>query len=83
MLRITIELVPWGDDFLARPIGGMIIANDGSGDLDEGNYIVKMSHGSIDGKIVTREVGGFPRKGLDAWHLLALALEACLEDEEE
>ena len=83
MLRITVELVPWGDDFLARPIGQMIIGNDGEGTLEMGDYFVKMSHGRPDGRVITKEVKGFSRKELDAWHLLQLALEACLENEDE
>lgn len=80
MIRITVELVPWGDDYLARPIGKMFIGNDGKGTLEMGDYFVKMSHGSPDGKVITKEIKGFPRKELDAWHLLQLALEVCLED---
>ena len=83
MLRITVELVPWGDDYLARPIGKMFIGNDSSGTLEEGNYFVKASHMSQDGKVITREVKGFPRKELDAWHLLQQALEVCLEIEDD
>lgn len=83
MLRITIELVPWGDDFLARPIGQMIIGNDGEGTADLGNYFVKMSHGSPDGKVIARGILGFPRTKMDAWHLLYFALAACLESEDD
>ena len=83
MLRITLELVPWGDDFLARPIGQMVIGNDSKGTLEMGDYFVKMSHASPDGAVVTREITGFPRKELNAWHLLQWALEACLENKDE
>lgn len=83
MLRVTLELVPWGDDFLARLIGQMVIGNDGEGTLEMGEYFVKMSHGRSDGRVITREIKGFPRKELDAWHLLRWALETCLENEDE
>ena len=38
MLRITIELVPFGREAYKRTIGGMNIINDGTGDNDTGNY---------------------------------------------
>jgi hypothetical protein len=38
MLRIIIELVPFGKEELKRTIGGMTIANDGTGDHEYGNY---------------------------------------------
>lgn len=38
MLRVTIELVPHGDETRAREIGIMLIANDGEGTHAKGNY---------------------------------------------
>jgi hypothetical protein len=38
MLRVTIELVPHGDETRAREIGVMLIANDGEGTHTKGNY---------------------------------------------
>lgn len=38
MLRVTIELVPFGVEEEARPIGTMLIANDGTGTPKSGNY---------------------------------------------
>lgn len=38
MLRVTIELVPHGDESRAKRIGEMIIANDGTGGTFHGNY---------------------------------------------
>lgn len=38
MLRVTIELVPFGDESRAREIGTMLIANDGEGTYAKGNY---------------------------------------------
>lgn len=40
MLRCTIELVPHGFEERKRTIGIIEIANDGSGDYDQGNYKV-------------------------------------------
>ena len=38
MLRITVELVPFGDENRKRKIGEMVIANDGSGDIETASY---------------------------------------------
>ena len=38
MIRCTIELIPFGQEDLKRPIGMIEIANDDSGDRDAGNY---------------------------------------------
>lgn len=42
MLRITIQLIPRGDESKVRTIGTMEIANDGTGTPDLGNYIGKL-----------------------------------------
>jgi len=38
MLRVTVELVPFGDESKKRKIGEMVIANDGSGDISTASY---------------------------------------------
>jgi hypothetical protein len=38
MLRITIQIVPKGDESKARTLATMEIANDGTGDLQVGHY---------------------------------------------
>lgn len=42
MLRIKIELVPYGDEDSARQIGEMVIANDSTGGRNVGNYVAWM-----------------------------------------
>lgn len=39
MLRVTVELVPFGEEAYARKIAEAIIYNDGTGDRDVGNYV--------------------------------------------
>ena len=39
MLRIRVELVPFGNESESKQIASMIIANDGSGDSEWGNYV--------------------------------------------
>jgi hypothetical protein len=38
MLKITIEIIPWGKWELKKVIGTMSIVNDGSGTIEKGNY---------------------------------------------
>lgn len=38
MLRVTIELVPYGDETRKKKIGEMVLANDGDGTGKKGNY---------------------------------------------
>jgi len=39
MLRVRVEVVPFGVESNSREIGQMIIANDGTGDSSSGNYV--------------------------------------------
>jgi hypothetical protein len=41
MLKVTIELFPYGDETRAREISSFFIGNDGTGDIETGNYIYK------------------------------------------
>ena len=55
MLRITIELVPYGQEEFKREIGKIIIYNTGTGDHAYGNYkyeVVDDSADSIKGTLV-------------------------------
>jgi hypothetical protein len=53
MLRITIELVPYGKEEYKRTIGSIEIGNDGTGDYRVGNYKYSISDetGKIKGKL--------------------------------
>lgn len=39
MIRVTVEIVPFGRDEWAKRVGTLLIANDGTGDADTGNYV--------------------------------------------
>ena len=71
MLRLTIELLPHGKEPATKTWRGTI-ANDGSGTLRHGNYIVRLfkEDGSEDR---LDYVAHFPRRK-GAWALLAEAL---------
>lgn len=52
MLRITVELVPFGKEEFKKDIGEIIIINDGTGDYKLGNYKYTIGDetGTIKGK---------------------------------
>lgn len=84
MLRVTIELVPFGVETQAKVLGRIGISNDGSGSLARGNYDVVLSdEGSFtrDGKPGTwRKVKlkGFKRRRYGPYHILLAALLAAI-----
>jgi hypothetical protein len=41
MLKVTIELIPFGDASKAREISSFYIANDGTGSSQIGNYLFR------------------------------------------
>mgnify|MGYP001570701468 CR=1 FL=1 len=79
MLRMTVEIVPFGNDLLRRIIGTMIIANDGTGDTSVGNYQVRLST-DTETALAVGSVKGHDR-GQGAWPLVALALKSALDAE--
>ena len=42
MIRVTVELVPFGDEEKKKTIGIMNIANDGTGTKEFGNYDARL-----------------------------------------
>lgn len=43
MIRVTIQMIPRGDESRARHMGTVEIANDGTGDKQSGNYKIRLS----------------------------------------
>lgn len=75
MLRVTIELLPHGDASQPRHMGTAVIANDGTGDGQTGNYAIRLSKwGRPDEDWRKGRIVGFDRKGRGAWDLLFLGL---------
>lgn len=75
MLRITIEMLPKGDEDKAFTLAQGVIANDGTGTVYMGNYIYGFSgqatRSNPDPDIVmSGRLEGFPRQHEDAWELL-------------
>jgi len=73
MLRITIELVPFGVDSRAKVIATGTIANTGTGTPASGDYRIELRD-AAGRKWKSGHIGGFPRKRLLAWDLLYRAL---------
>jgi hypothetical protein len=76
MIRVTVELIPYGDDHHPRRqvLGVATIANDGTGTLSRGNYnfVVRGKRGRF---IADGWVGDFARKQLLVWDLLHAVLD--------
>ncbi len=78
MLRITVELLPMGDESCKRLLSVAEIANDGTGTLDAGNYVFSISDREQRGGVWRQgTVTGFPRQRLTAWDLLYRVLHGC------
>jgi len=75
MLRITIQLIPRGDERKARTIGTMEIVNDCTGTLDVGNYIgtLHAEYTPTNGRHA--RVTNFRRRKLSAWSLVGAFLK--------
>ena len=44
MLRVTVELLPFGDESAKKTLTTFDIANNGTGDVEYGNYDVRLSY---------------------------------------
>jgi len=81
MIRITIELLPKGDERHRRHLGSAWIVNDGTGDDQYGNYEITLSKWGQPNRPWKRGiVRGFPRNRFGPWDLLALGLAQILID---
>lgn len=75
MLRVTIELLPFGSEARKRHLGTIDIANDGAGTRERGNYKVRLSKfGRPASDWKTGAVENFPRLSLGPYDLLLRAL---------
>jgi len=72
MLRMRIELVPFGREEDKTTLATMLLSNVGGG-MHTGSYAVEFTSDK-DGKR-TCEIRGFPRTRLHAVHLVARALQ--------
>lgn len=73
MLRITIELVPYGNEDEASKIATMLIANEGTGDYKVGNYAYAYDYSDRPDDPMFGYVKRYPRIG-GAWGLVKKVL---------
>lgn len=84
MIKIIVELHPFGDSSKKKVLAIANIINDGSGDLNNGNYDIKLS--KVDRKNepvkIWKEgrVEGFKRQRKGVWDLLYLGLKNIIGD---
>lgn len=77
MIRVTIELIPQGDESKKKNLGVVEIANDGEGTITHGNYMVRLSKfGKPTHTWIKGVVKNFPRKVKGPYDLLLQALIA-------
>lgn len=73
MIRVTVELVPFGRDDMARRVGTLLVANDGTlRETETGNYVYVMRDdlsGYHEGKVL-----GHDRSGT-VWDLIGKCIE--------
>jgi hypothetical protein len=79
MLRITIELVPYGIESRKEVIAVGQIHNAGTGTLSSGNYeVILYKKGSKTQVWKQGTIEGFPRQRLGPWDLLFRGLRSLL-----
>lgn len=79
MIRVTIELFPFGEESRRQVLAEVDIANDGTGDNHTGNYKYKVRNkGGADWK--SGAVRGFRRAQFTVLYLLALVLRDAFPD---
>lgn len=81
MIRVTIEMLPRGDETKKYHMGTIDIANDGTGTAERGNYKVKLAgFKSPHSRWREGAVRDFPRKSRGPYDLLLRALATTVGD---
>jgi hypothetical protein len=80
MLRVTIELVPHGIEAAARPIATLLLANDGEGTYESGNYAYVYGYTDRDATMARGTIKKFPRSQ-GAWALIRKILNSKSEED--
>lgn len=75
MIRVTVELLPKGDATRARVLGRMEIANDGTGNGEEGNYQATLHAEYTPATGRKLRVLGFKRRRQSVWTLVGIILK--------
>jgi hypothetical protein len=79
MIRVTVELIPWG---IGEPkkLGVMHISNDGTGSKDRGNYIAHVFRKGSKAVARTGEVKNYPRLSYNIWRLVFRCLKSAFPE---
>lgn len=80
MIRVRVDLVPFGNEDEAKEIGQLVLANDGWGNVFKSNYV--FVYADDNGNEYEGSVKDFPRKQ-GIWKLIAECLNSNLEPHDE
>lgn len=76
MLRVTIELVPFGNEMAKKKIAEMVLANDGTGNPEKADYEAWTASNEWSGEPARYgKLVGYDRSQ-SVWELIRLMLEA-------
>jgi hypothetical protein len=81
MIRVTIELIPFGFERheQRKEIGRIEIFNDGTGDKNTGNYGVRLFRKNSKSSVLgVGSVLGYKRKTQSVWKLVYQAIQSVL-----
>ena len=79
MLRVTVELVPFGIEEDAQVIGTMLIANDGSGNSQYADYAFAY-HNDSNPNVIAKGTVKHHARSLGFWPLVKRVLSATLDN---
>lgn len=77
MIRITVQLLPKGDEARARTLGSMDIVNDGTGSEELGNYDATLHAEYTPPEGRKARVINFRRQRQSVWTLVGAVLKRC------
>lgn len=80
MIRVRVDLIPFGNEDEAKEIGQLVLANDGHGNVFTGDYV--FVYADNHGAEHEGSVKHFPRKQ-GIWELISACLNSSLEPHDE
>ncbi len=84
MIRVTIELLPWGCEARKQHLGTIEIANDGSGSRSVGHYRARLSRRGAPRSVWKEaKIKNFPRLRWTAYDLLYRVLREVVGERNE
>ncbi len=77
-LKITVELIPRGDEKSKRKIGELFIVNDGSGTQELGNYKFRLEETPVEGGFRIQHCGEYKnhKRRNGCWSLIGEILKS-------